>query len=493
MGRLSDSGQAGRGEPEPGSGRRRQQQQPGVGDGRTAAPERMAQSYRRGQHHLETSENAMDFETAESTRGCRNEIMHRKDLNLQEEEIDSDDFSEDGQSKQKAEKRRAKKKRQRERKKLEKKKHLEENEQEPEWDVNSAFVANAASHIRPKTRSKLDKKHNANKENEEKAQEDDCTDSLIQRGQYLAEQGINSVEDGNYTKAIALFSEAIKLDPKDYRYFGNRSYCYEQLKLYPKALVDADVSIQLSAACPKGYFRKGRALRGCNRYAEAERAFRMVLQLDEGCEEALKEIHTCQILQLLDHGFTHEQSISLLEEYESVAAVMEAPVSAKVLQENVNLQEMGEEELLFGNELSETQSCSLWVGNITDQITEKQLRDLFKFYGEIHSIRLLGERFCAFVNFKCPIATAKALEALQGKEIENTRLLIRYPDKPYRPSTVSTSEAQTKAAVINAKRKVTAKTNECYYWRSSGCSYGEKCRYRHIPENKGVDRKPWKS
>ncbi|KAG8539207.1 hypothetical protein GDO81_021226, partial [Engystomops pustulosus] len=62
-------------------------------------------------HHLETSENAMDFETAEGIHGCRNEIMHKKDLNLQEEDFNSDDdLSEDGQSRQKAEKRRAKKK-----------------------------------------------------------------------------------------------------------------------------------------------------------------------------------------------------------------------------------------------------------------------------------------------------------------------------------------------------------------------------------------------
>lgn len=35
------------------------------------------------------------------------------------------------------------------------------------------------------------------------------------------------------------------------------------------------------------------------RYAEAEEAFKMVLKLDEGCEEALKEIHTCQVFQLM--------------------------------------------------------------------------------------------------------------------------------------------------------------------------------------------------
>ncbi|KAM9326805.1 uncharacterized protein PAF06_003033 [Gastrophryne carolinensis] len=435
----------------------------------------------------------MDFEMEEDIHGFRNEIMHRKDLNLQEDESNSeDDLSEDGQTRQKAEKRRAKKKRQRERKKLEKKKHLEENEQEPEWDVNSAFVANAASHIRPKTKKKLDKKHNANKENEDKIQESDCTNSSIQRSRNFAEQGINSVRDGEYARAIELFSEAIRLDPEDYRYFGNRSYCYEQLKLYSRALMDAETSIELSSACPKGYFRKGRALKGCERFAEAEGAFRTVLQLDKGCQEALKEIHACQVLQLMDHGFTQEQSTSLLEEYESVAAVMEAPISARVLQENVNLEETGEEEL-FLNELSEPQSCSLWVGNVTEHVTEKRLRDLFQSYGELHSIRLLGERFCAFVNFKCPNATAKALEGLQGKEIENTRLLIRYPDKPYRPLTVSTSDAQAKAAVVIAKKKVPHKTNECFYWRSSGCTYGDKCRYRHIPDNRGVDKKPWKS
>ncbi|XP_075468450.1 uncharacterized protein LOC142501842 isoform X1 [Ascaphus truei] len=442
-------------------------------------------------NYPETSENAMDFENAACLCVCRNEIM--QDLHLQEEVINSDDcLSEDSQARQKSEKRRAKKKRQRERKKLEKKKHLEENEQEPEWDVTSAFVANAASHIRPKTRHKLDKDHNANKENEGKMQEDDCINSSVQRSRHLAERGINLVEDGNCTKAIELFSEAIRLDPKDYRYFGNRSYCYEQLKLYPEALVDAEISIQLSAAYPKGYFRKGRALLGCNRFLEAEDAFKVVLQLDEECKEALNEIRTCQVMRLMEQGFTQEQSASLLQEYRSVTGVLAAPISAKVLKRNVSLclEEPVEEELIF--DLSETLCASLWVGNITIQIKEKQLRDLFKCYGDIDSIRLLGERFCAFVNFKCPTAAARALDALQGKEIENTKLLIRYPNKPYRPSTVSTSEAQMKAALVNSKKKGIVKPNECYFWRSNGCHFGDKCRYRHSPENKGADMKQWK-
>ncbi len=28
---------------------------------------------------------------------------------------------------------------------------------------------------------------------------------------------------------------------------------------------------------------------------------------------------------------------------------------------------------------------------------------------------------------------------------------------------------------------------ECYYWRTTGCSFGAKCRYDHLPNSKGID------
>ena len=33
--------------------------------------------------------------------------------------------------------------------------------------------------------------------------------------------------------------------------------------------------------------------------------------------------------------------------------------------------------------------------------------------------------------------------------------------------------------------------NECYFWRTTGCLYADKCRYEHIKKNKGCDKKPW--
>ena len=46
------------------------------------------------------------------------------------------------------------------------------------------------------------------------------------------------------------------------RFFGNRSYCYDRMGQYEKALQDADVAISLAPDWPKGYFRRGRALAG---------------------------------------------------------------------------------------------------------------------------------------------------------------------------------------------------------------------------------------
>uniref|UniRef100_H3AKP6 Zgc:123010 n=1 Tax=Latimeria chalumnae TaxID=7897 RepID=H3AKP6_LATCH len=346
---------------------------------------------------------------------------------------------------------------------------------EPEWDVNSAFVANAASHIKPKTRTKSNRKSKENKENEAKTQEVNGTDPALHRCRQLAEKGIELVKKGNFSEAADQFTEAIKLNPKDHRFFGNRSYCYDQVGQYSLALEDADTSIRLAADWPKGYFRKGRALLGLKKFSDAESAFEAVLKFDQACEEAENELITCRVLQLMESGFSRQQSVSLLREYKSVSAVLAASLTLKVC--------------LY---CRLSPCCSLWVGNVTIHVKEKHLWDLFKTYGEIDSIRVLHERFCAFVNFKCPDATARALDGLQGREVENTRLVVRYPDRRFNKLAVS---AQKPAAVATpgSKRRGPVNGDECYFWRTTGCYFGEKCRFKHIPAHRGLDKRQWQS
>lgn len=42
-----------------------------------------------------------------------------------------------------------------------------------------------------------------------------------------------------------------------------------------------------------------------------------------------------------------------------------------------------------------------------------------------------------------------------------------------------------------ARRRGPVNGDECYFWRTTGCHFGDKCHYKHIPEQRGKDRKPW--
>ncbi|KAJ8264508.1 hypothetical protein GJAV_G00150120 [Gymnothorax javanicus] len=306
-------------------------------------------------------------------------------------------------------------------------------EDEPEWDVSSAFVVNAASHIRPKSRSKLGAGSRENKENEDRVREETAVDAVTKKSTLLTEEGIRLVQEGQYSDAISKFTEAIRYNSKDYRFFGNRSYCYACLGDFTMALIDAERSIRLAPDWPKGYFRKGSALMGLKRYREAEMAMEQVLRLDKDCEEAQNNVFDCRVLQLMELGFKETQSVALLEKFTTVKAVISSLEANKA------------EDIDPLPDQSGTPCPSLWVGNVTVDLTEKQLRDLFKTCGEIDSIRVLHERFCAFVNFKNADMAARALETLQGREIENTKLVIRYPDR--RPQRVPPFPLRTASCV----------------------------------------------
>ncbi|XP_061693731.1 tetratricopeptide repeat protein 31 isoform X2 [Syngnathoides biaculeatus] len=349
-------------------------------------------------------------------------------------------------------------------------------EEEPEWDMNSAFFANAASHIKHKGTCRKSKENEENKAKKETS----VADTPRKKSTSLAEKGIKLVQQGQYSKAACMFTEAIKCDPNDYRFYGNRSYCYYCLEKYPQGLADAERSIYLAPDWPKGHFRKGSALMGMKRYSEAEKAMEQVLKLDKDCEEAVNELHHCKVLQLMEFGFEELESTMLLEKFSTVQAVLACCFDTTgVASQDQSVTQLG--------------PCpSLWVGNVTTELTEKHLKNLFKIYGEIESIRVLHEKFCAFVNFKNVTDAARAMENLNGYSIENTRLVVRYPDRrSQRVLPLPLVATQQAGAAAGPRRRGPVNGDECYFWRTTGCHFGEKCRYKHIPEHKGNDRKPW--
>jgi len=75
-------------------------------------------------------------------------------------------------------------------------------------------------------------------------------------------------------------------------------------------------------------------------------------------------------------------------------------------------------------------SRALWIGNISDEVTEEDLYIEFSQFGEIESVRLLTHKTCAFVNFMTVDDATNALHALQGRELGNMPIKINFGKQP---------------------------------------------------------------
>jgi pre-mRNA-splicing factor RBM22/SLT11 len=99
---------------------------------------------------------------------------------------------------------------------------------------------------------------------------------------------------------------------------------------------------------------------------------------------------------------------------------------------------------------------SLYVGGVTPEITEDDLRDAFYTHGELAGVRKVASRFCAFVTFTERSASEKAAEALHNKlVVKGVRLRLmwgrggqaqRGPQQPHDPMQPIPSGAGTAAA-----------------------------------------------
>ncbi|KAM7485503.1 hypothetical protein LguiA_001512 [Lonicera macranthoides] len=106
----------------------------------------------------------------------------------------------------------------------------------------------------------------------------------------LKDQGNDLFKSGNYLKAAALYTQAIKQDPSNPTLYSNRAAAFLHLVKLQKALTDAETTISLNPNWEKGYFRKGCVLEAMERYDEALDAFRIALQYNPQSSEVSKKI-----------------------------------------------------------------------------------------------------------------------------------------------------------------------------------------------------------
>lgn len=106
----------------------------------------------------------------------------------------------------------------------------------------------------------------------------------------LKDQGNEFFKAGNYLKAAALYTQAIKQDPKNPTLYSNRAAAFLNLAKLTKALADAEMTVSLSPKWEKGYFRKGCVLEAMERYDEALDAFQVASQYNPQSTEVSRKI-----------------------------------------------------------------------------------------------------------------------------------------------------------------------------------------------------------
>ncbi|PSN52404.1 hypothetical protein C0J52_03153 [Blattella germanica] len=258
---------------------------------------------------------------------------------------------------------------------------------------------------------------------------------------------------GDYEGALAIYNVAIQKYPRDSRLLNNRCCCYMELKEFESAMEDAENMIRLFPLNSKSYYRKGEILFYLKRYIEAEEAFRKVLTMQPDCEDARQQLLEAQVMQLCKSGYDKNQALKALRltlsDTSPIANVEDARNILKFGAINYKAEDSETDYVYYSDDEDSSKnvitthekvndplmdpsnplkSNSLWVGNITEQVTEKKMKEMFSKYGKILSIYVYHFNYCAFINYTDHVAPGKAMKALQGASLDGKKILIKFPD-----------------------------------------------------------------
>ncbi|XP_038865119.1 uncharacterized protein si:dkey-33c12.4 isoform X3 [Salvelinus namaycush] len=355
-------------------------------------------------------------------------------------------------------------------------------------------------------------------------------DDILKRSTELALIGNQFAACGQLEMAVKYFTDAIKHNPTEFKLFGNRSFCYEKMQQYDRALCDANLALSMEPGWIKGLYRKGKALSGLKRYFEACQTYKEVLKQDSLCSDAAQELVQVQIMMLMEMGFTREQSsdaliahgdfekaLNVLSGIEDEYGSNDFPAAATFTEDSATWEGVGPRPKPHLQTRPKPRSTTpgpkprsttpgperrspipgpvhhvapggstsnlfpVYVGCLAPNTTQPMLHSLFSSAGTIHSIKILRSSNCAFINYHNMDHCEKAIRTLHGEVLNGVMLAVRHPDKVMQKKLGLSQLAFT---FTNAPEK----SQECYFWRTTGCVRYNTCIYRHVPQHKGIDR-----
>ncbi|KAJ8973013.1 hypothetical protein NQ317_004611 [Molorchus minor] len=108
-------------------------------------------------------------------------------------------------------------------------------------------------------------------------------------------------QSGDFATAVALYTDALQLDPTNHILYSNRSAARLKQGLFAQALQDAVTARELCSTWPKAYYRQGVALQCLGRHGDALAVFSQGLAQDPASQQLLAGLVEASVKSPLRH------------------------------------------------------------------------------------------------------------------------------------------------------------------------------------------------
>ncbi|KAK9498235.1 hypothetical protein O3M35_004095 [Rhynocoris fuscipes] len=160
----------------------------------------------------------------------------------------------------------------------------------------------------------------------------DASEEDKKQAEQLKVEGNTAMSEGQFYKALELYTKAIQIDPKNAVYYCNRAAAHSKLQNHNAAIVDCKIALEIDPKYSKAYGRLGLAYCGLENYVSALEYYKKAVELEPSNE-----------------GYVKNYELALEKVKANSTPSNQASAASRPPSTGENIQPMQELSLLFGN------------------------------------------------------------------------------------------------------------------------------------------------